>query len=122
MEPGASQTRAGGPPQEETETCQPEILTGARPQTEESSEERDIRDREIGTRGAESRQLSTGRGVARKQKPSQDRQLVKLSIKPSERREDEVKDKPGSGAMELIKKMGERAKSAMRTSPPPERA
>ena len=67
----------------------------------------------------ESRQPSTGQGGARKQKPLQDREPSKLSIKPSEGREDKVRDEPGSGPMELIKKMGEKAKSTMRTQPLP---
>ena len=57
----------------------------------------------------------------RKRKPSQDREPSKLSIKPSEHREDKARDELSSGPMEMIKKMGEKAKSVMRTSPPPER-
>ena len=96
----------GGPPQEEPEAFQIGIPTGTLPQTEEGSEEKDVRNQEASTTIIESRQPSPGRERARKQKPLQDREPSKLSIKPSECREDKVRDKPGSGPMELIKKMG----------------
>ena len=106
MEIGASQAQVRGPPQEEPGHFQVGIPTGTLPQTEEGSEEREERDREAGTTIIEPRQPSPGRERARKWKTSQDRELTKLNTRPSERREDKVRDEPGSGPLELIKKMG----------------
>ena len=57
----------------------------------------------------------------RKRKPSQDREPSKLTIRPSERQEENGKNRPSSSSKELIKKLGEKARSVMRTSPPPDR-
>ena len=103
------------------EAFKPKIPIEACPPTEEGPEEMDIRDQEVSTRITESRQPSIGQGGARKRKPSQDREPSKLIIRPSEHREDKARDEPSSGPKELIKKIGEKAKSVMRMSPPPER-
>ena len=78
--------------------------------------------RDADTTITEPRQPSPGQERARKRKTSQDREPTKLNSKPSERREEKVRDEPGSSPLELIKKVGEQVKSVMRTSPPPERA
>ena len=59
-----------------------------------------------------------GQGGLRKRKPSQDRQPSKLIVRPSERGEEKVGNRPGPSAKGLLEKLGEKARIVMRMSPP----
>ena len=82
--------------------------------------EMDVQDQEDHTRITEPSPLPIGRGGARKQKPSQDKEPSKLMVRPSERREEEVGYRPSSNPKGLIKKLGYKARSVMRMLPPGE--
>ena len=80
-----------GRPQEEPETLQPEISADSHSLTEEGPGEMDISDKEDSTGITESGPPQIGQGRVRKRKPSQDREPSKLTIRPSERREENAK-------------------------------
>ena len=108
-------------PQEETEAFQPEVSAEARPLAKEGPEEMDMQGQEDNMGITESSPPPIGQGGARKGKPSQDREPSKLIVRLPERREGKVRKRTSSGSKGLIKKLGEKTRDVMRTSPLPDR-
>ena len=114
---GDPQAQAVELPQGETEASQPEVSADARLPPEEDPAEMEVQDQEDHTRITEPSPIPVGREGVRKRKPSQDREPLKHMVRPSESREEGVGYRLSSNPKGWIKKLEDKARSIMRTSP-----